>query len=346
MSLSLGISQQCREVVPAARDKRAAVSIVLTTFNRSELLRDAIEGVIKQTFDAWELIIWDDGSTDQTEKVVREYKDDRIRYYRDVNRGLPGARNQGIARATGDYIALTDDDDIWAPGKLERQIQTMRAHPEIDVLFSNFENLDLSSQKRTSSFASKADVFAQLSTEDLGSGTHLIKKGLLENLIHRNIILPSTTMVRNTVFERVGKFQEELKAMEDVEFWWRCGLRGIRFAYFDEAMVLRRVGQGNITRNRVPGLTWLFKASGYCQDQALAAGHAALAQVAKRGMGLCWENLIRIHGEEGRPKEAVRAFRRRCDFGVTARAMVLVVCAVFGSWTFRYFGKRRGVARP
>lgn len=112
------------------------VSIVLPTFNRAHLLPRAIDSVQIQTFDNWELVIVDDGSTDSTEHVVARYaaSDRRIRRHYQPNAGLSMARNAGIDRARGEYITFLDSDDEYLPTHLEARVRHMEAHPGIDML--------------------------------------------------------------------------------------------------------------------------------------------------------------------------------------------------------------------
>lgn len=114
----------------------AQVSIVLPTYNRAHLLTRALDSVQMQTFEDWELVIVDDGSTDATEHVVARYADSdpRIRRYFQPNSGLSMARNAGIDRSGGDFITFLDSDDEYLPTHLEIRVAYMRRHPEVDML--------------------------------------------------------------------------------------------------------------------------------------------------------------------------------------------------------------------
>ena len=106
--------------------KNVAVSVILPTYNRSELLRSAMRSVLAQTVTDWELIVVDDNSSDDTLEVVKSMKDARISYTRhEVNKGGSSARNTGIRRATGELVAFLDDDDIWARAYLEKQMKAI-----------------------------------------------------------------------------------------------------------------------------------------------------------------------------------------------------------------------------
>ena len=121
------------------------VSIVLPTYNRADLLGRAIDSVVAQTYAHWELIVWDDGSTDETRRVVDRYSDPRIQYLRGTNHGAAYARNRAIEASGGEYLAFLDSDDEWNADKLWLEAAALTSHPEIDVLFSDFLNVNRAS---------------------------------------------------------------------------------------------------------------------------------------------------------------------------------------------------------
>ena len=107
------------------------VSVIIPTHNRSSLLCRSIQSVLKQSYSNLECIVVDDGSTDQTEKIVKSYSDKRIKYYKNNNnKGASSARNKGISNAKGELIAFLDDDDEWIDTKLEKQVYLMKSLPE------------------------------------------------------------------------------------------------------------------------------------------------------------------------------------------------------------------------
>lgn len=128
------------------------ISIILPTYNRASLLLRAVQSVIDQTYPHWELIIWDDGSTDDTAVVVKAFNDNRIRYYHDANHGAAYARNRAIAQANGEIIAFLDSDDVWHPEKLGIQVTVLEQCPEIEMIFSNFFNRNLVSNLERAAF--------------------------------------------------------------------------------------------------------------------------------------------------------------------------------------------------
>jgi len=121
-------------------EKTSTVSVIIPTYNRAHLIRKAIQSVLNQTYRNFEVIIVDDGSTDNTAKVVESFKDKRIKYLRhEKNQGAPAARNTGIEIAKGQYIGFLDSDDEWLPGKLEKSLREFQiSPPEVGLVYSNF----------------------------------------------------------------------------------------------------------------------------------------------------------------------------------------------------------------
>ena len=114
------------------------VSVIIPTYNRAALLTEAVNSVLQQTYRNMEIIVIDDGSTDNTTEVMAGYGD-RVRYTRRPNAGVNAARNLGLKQARGEFVALLDSDDLWAPFKLELQVRLMRQFTDVGFTFSNFE---------------------------------------------------------------------------------------------------------------------------------------------------------------------------------------------------------------
>lgn len=116
------------------------VSVVIPTYNRAYIIRDALESALVQTYRNFEIIIVDDGSSDNTREIVESYRSDKIRYVRhEKNRGCSAACNTGIAEATGDLVGFLDSDDCWMPEYLERQIGFFSRHPEVSAVFTDVQ---------------------------------------------------------------------------------------------------------------------------------------------------------------------------------------------------------------
>lgn len=191
------------------------VSVVIPTYNRADLLPRAINSVLSQTMQDLEVIVVSDGSTDDTEVVVDriQNRDNRVRFeHYHPGRGGNYARNEGIRLSKGEFVAFLDDDDEWLPSKLDRQLSLMEQNPKmvlcytgVHVVYVN-ENIEYS-------FLPKNE----------GDLSRMI---LLDNCIGST----STPMVRKSVFEKSGFFDNDLSALQDYDLWIRitqCGEIGV-----------------------------------------------------------------------------------------------------------------------
>lgn len=183
------------------------ISVITPTYNRENLISRAIESVLNQTYKDFELIIVDDGSTDNTKEIVKSFqeKDNRIVYIYQENRGLSSALNKGLSVASGKYIAFLESDDEWLPQKLEKQIYVLEHYSSVYLV---------------SCWAFR--VFSDTSIKLFKTHKGIIKK---EQWCHffetGGIISPSTIIIRKEVFNIVGFFDTNLKAVVDLDFYIR-----------------------------------------------------------------------------------------------------------------------------
>ena len=204
------------------------ISIIIPLFNSETYIAEAIKSVLGQTWQNWELIIVDDGSTDRSSEMVQPFlKDERVRLYSKPNGGAASARNLGIKKSNGNLIAFLDADDFWLPEKLENQITCFRQYPEIGVCGTGMKIIDPQGQ-----------VLSQGTVPDFhGNPFPTILEYSLANM--------TTAMIRRNVFEKSGLFDETLgKAPEDYEFWLRVGKYTI-FHVMSEPLACYRCGHGN-----------------------------------------------------------------------------------------------------
>lgn len=185
------------------------VSIIIPTYNRAGTIMRSIQSVIEQSYTEWELIIIDDGSTDNTKDIVKSVMEQevRIRYIHcPENKGQAFARNAGIQAAGGEYIAFQDSDDCWLPDKLQRQMSIMEAHPEYGLVYGQVvydENGMLSAPY-----------------PPVDGGEQVFKACLKQNQIGT-----PTMLVRKEVFDTIGLFDTSLAALEDYELALRITKR-------------------------------------------------------------------------------------------------------------------------
>jgi glycosyltransferase involved in cell wall biosynthesis len=199
------------------------ISVILPTYNGGtrgdgKYLKQAIESVLNQTYENFGLIIINDGSKDNTEEIIQSYKDNRIIYLKhESNKGLPSARNTGLKKATGEYIAFVDDDDYYYKNKLEEQINFMIEN-NINVCVCNGDIVDKNKNKlRTTN-----NLKSSINTEDIFLYTNTIS------------VFPTTLMINRSVFKEVGYFKEYLRYSEDWDFM-------IRVSYKYQILVLSKI---------------------------------------------------------------------------------------------------------
>lgn len=181
------------------------VSVIIPTCNRSNLVERAIRSILAQTYADFELIIVDDASADDTRNAVVRFDDIRIQYIRhDRNRGGPAARNTGIRRARGKYIALLDDDDEWHTTKLEKQVNAFKeAANGVGFIYSGFEVRDENGE------------VVRTTLPALRGNLHM-------NLLRRNMIGGSSVpLIKRECFDKVGFFDESLTSCQDWDMWLR-----------------------------------------------------------------------------------------------------------------------------
>jgi len=243
------------------------VSVVIPTFNRASLIGRAIASVLEQTHGATEIIVVDDGSTDNTADLIRDRyaAESRVRYLAQGNQGVSAARNHGFAVSHGDFIALLDSDDIWKPWKLELQIRCLRAVPEAAMIWTDMEALDadgsvlsrryLRTMYRNSYrwFPDKSSLFSDsLPLVDIcnipgiaEAEDRLYWGDIFSQMIMGNLVHTSTVLLRRNRLEQVRGFNEELKGSgEDYDFHLRtCRAGPVAFA--DVSSIYYQVGRSD-----------------------------------------------------------------------------------------------------
>lgn len=205
------------------------VSTVITTYNQSQFLPGAIDSVLTQSYPGVEVIVVDDGSSDDTPEVAQQYGE-RVRYIRQQNRGVSAARNTGFRAATGEYINFLDSDDFFLPTKIERQIRVFNARPEIDLVHCGFYEVDENCNrlKKVTTFPSN----------------HILRELAVDCFLQVH-----APLVRREWFDRVGLFDEHLpwqgQYCEDWELWLRMAKAGCQFAYTSEPLIAYRLSEGS-----------------------------------------------------------------------------------------------------
>lgn len=217
------------------------VSVVIPTYNRAPLLEQAIASVLRQTAPAHEILVIDDGSTDATGELVRGYGG-RVMLLTQPHLGISAARNRGLARATGEWIALLDSDDVWEPDKLERQIAYLRTHPNCGVVHTGYYEFGDSDRvvQRTPHFFN-------------GDGR------IIRLLFGEDWICTSSVLLRRSI---PVTFREWATSSEDIIFFADLLRSGVTFCCVDDLLVGRRVHDDSISRaagSQIRGLSFQWR---------------------------------------------------------------------------------------
>jgi glycosyltransferase involved in cell wall biosynthesis len=270
------------ELVPAGGHLRAEtgpeadrplVTVIIPAYNAARFIRPTIDSVLDQTFQDFEFLVVDDGSTDETADVVRAYGT-RIRYLWKPNGGQSSSRNVGIREARGEFIAFLDHDDLWYPEKLARQVALMQASPSLGVVTTGSVLFD-----------DQGDLETEIPVLPESSGPALLARLLLGNVIGSC----SKVLVRAACFRELGAFDEELRMAEDWEMWYRIATR-YDIVAIPEPLIRYRIHAGNFSSssarlNLANELVFLqrafaepaFRPGPWLRGHALAERHLAAA---------------------------------------------------------------------
>lgn len=187
------------------------ISVIIPTYNRAHLLARAIESVLTQTFPVQEIIVVDDGSSDNTAEMMAQQFPQCV-YIQQTNQGVSAARNRGIEAAAGEWLAFLDSDDEWLESKLEAQHDLLQQHPEIKICHT--EEIWIRNGKRVNQMKKHAK-----------SGGYIFQKCL-----PLCVISPSSVTIHRSLFDEVGNFDEQLPACEDYDLWLRiCSTYPVAF---------------------------------------------------------------------------------------------------------------------
>jgi len=181
------------------------VSVIIPTYNRETFIQKALESVFAQTYQDFEIIVMDDGSTDATRDIVSGL-DKRVRYFYQENKGIAGARNAGIMKSGGEFVAFLDSDDYWMPDKLERQIRLFNEHPEYGMVASCCASVRLDGSFRKKNRPGRSGW-------------------ILRDLFTKNFIRTSSAVIRRESLDKTGLFDENLTECEEYDLWLRIAAR-------------------------------------------------------------------------------------------------------------------------
>ena len=206
------------------------ISVIMPAYNRAALIGGAVDSVLAQTWPNVELIVVDDGSSDNTVQVLEQYTD-RITLIRQENAGPSAARNKGLAAANGEYIAFLDSDDYWYPETLATLAAYLLDHPNVDMVCGGWDYIDEQGQ------VIQESVNPKVHETD-------IRVDFFGALVLGNLFPIHSLLLRQHCFDRAGFFDPELHAMEDWDLWLRMAAAGCRFRAIEPPLArYRRHGE-------------------------------------------------------------------------------------------------------
>ncbi len=236
------------------------VSIIIPVYNRADKIKKAVDSVLTQTHELFELIVVDDGSSDESAKVLEEIDDKRLNIIRQPNKGVAAARNQGIEKSSCDWLAFLDSDDHWLETKLEKQISFHKESP--DCLISQTDEVWIKNGVR------------------INPNKHNEKVGgdIFELSLERCLISPSAVMLHRSLLNETGLFDERLPVCEDYDLWLRIACQHV-VGLIDEKLVIKTGGHDDqlskkhwgMDRFRVKAIRKLIDSNMLTDKQEIAA---------------------------------------------------------------------------
>lgn len=210
------------------------VSVIIPTYQRADWVNEAIKSVLAQTYKDYEIIVINDGSTDNTTEVLNQFQD-KIKLIEQENKGVSTALNIAIEKSQGQYIAFLDDDDIWLPNKLEKQILLLESNHRIGLIYSDMLLFD------------EKAVFPEPLSKKLP--IHVGHISWMLFIFGNSVPLPSSVVVRCEVLDEIGLFDESLTHCHDYDLWLRISEKWL-LSYLDEPLTMYRLSDTSMSKNR------------------------------------------------------------------------------------------------
>ena len=233
------------------------VSIVIPVYNGANYVAEAIESALKQTYKNIEIIVVNDGSTDNTEKIVKKYGD-KIRYFYKENGGVASALNLGIKNMKGEYFSWLSHDDVYYPNKIERQIEELKNIDKDNILYSGFELINDKSE-----FLYAWEIASKNEYRKLNNSFYAL---LLSGLNGCSLLIPKKA------FYEVDFLNEDLKCTQDYDLWFKIFKNGYKIKYMPEVLLQYRIHESQDTKRKLKSVIeegnklWIYMISNLSED--------------------------------------------------------------------------------
>lgn len=207
------------------------VSVIMNCYNSSTYLREAIDSVYAQTYNDWEIIFWDNASTDYSAEIAKSY-DEKLRYFHaEKTVPLGHARNLAIEKARGEFIAFLDCDDVWMPEKLEKQVRFLESHNDVAMVYSAITSIDENGRL----------------IENYLKNQKFYRGYIFEKLLVYNFIAILTVVMRKKVLDNIGLFNENYLIDEDYELFLRVS-EAFKIDFINEPLAKYRIHGDNLCK--------------------------------------------------------------------------------------------------
>ena len=324
----------------SANDTYPLVSVIIPAFNSERYIADAIDSVLQQDYPALEIWVVDDGSTDNTQNIVRSYGD-KVRLLSQQNKGSAVARNQGIRHAQGKYIAFLDADDVWHKNKIRLQIDALRKSGH-KMVYSSFIRWHPDAQGR---YAAPDSLFDTPHHPDTTSA-NIVTGWTYADLLLDCIVWTSSVLVEKAEVEKAGLFDESLRKGQDYDLWLRLS-RQVEMLGLEQPTALYRIHPDHIT-SAVKAINYEY----LILTRALANwgeagpdGRTPAGSVSARLAKSCFLHGIR-HLRSGDPRIAAHAFRDSMKHSGVRPKPVLYLMAALAKCCLRPFMPEKEMRAP
>jgi glycosyltransferase involved in cell wall biosynthesis len=278
------------------------VSAIITTYNLEKMLPEAIESVLAQDWKDLEIIVVDDGSSDDTAAVMERYSG-VVRYILQKNAGPSAARNTGVQVSSGKFLAFLDGDDLWKPNKVSRQLEEFEKDSTVGLVSSDFS----------------VDEGAKVTESYLVGCQHVASGMIFLNLLRENFLLPSAAMLRRECVTQVGAWDEAIRGSEDRDYWLRVA-RTWRINVIPEVLTVKRNRPGNLTSDNdklTPHRIRVFEKVLANDELTSVERHTARAALSDNYWDLGY-----MHWKNGRREDARSAFWKSLTLRVSKRSLL------------------------
>lgn len=269
------------------------VSVIIPAYNEEQHIAQSIKSVLHQTYPCEEIIILDDGSTDDTETIVKRFEDSSIRYIYQDNQGVCQTRNRAIEEAKYSLIAWLDADDFWMPEKMEKQIAQVKDHPESGMYYSDYRKVDHEGE----------ELPHRRQNRTTPSGW------IFRDLFKRNVIQPSTTLIRKECYEDVGMYNDDLQRCWDYEMWLRIALK-YKISGCSDQLSNYRIIEDRMSTNRKKSRGAIIKLLKNMYQSAKGTEQEVSRKLLHKRLNKQYYKIARKQHKKGNYEEAVTFYQK------------------------------------